>query len=88
MNPKSTVALSLITSGTLIGASQILNKRMPTYRQLVGVFVVYVFLGVGAEITPELASAFAILIVVVVFFETFGKTAPKLDQFFKNTGRK
>ena len=62
-----------------------LNKKMPTYRQLVGVFIVYIVLGIGAEVTPEVAAAFSVLIVVVVFFETFGKTAPKLDAFFKDT---
>ena len=87
MNPKSMVALSLLTSGVLIGASQLLNGKMPTYRQLVGVFVVYVFLGIGAEVTPEVAAAFSVLIVVVVFMETFGKTAPKLDAFFKGQNK-
>jgi hypothetical protein len=85
MSPKSTVGMSLLTSGVLIAASQLLNKKMPSYRQLIGVFVVYVFLGIGVEVTPELAAMFSLLVVVVVFFETFGKIAPQLDSFFKGT---
>lgn len=83
MSPKGTVALSLLSSGILIGTSQMLNKKMPTYKQLVGVFIVYVFLGIGVEITPELAAMFSLLILTVVFFETFGKVAPRLDDFFR-----
>jgi len=88
MTPKSTVGISMLTSGVLIAASQLLNKKMPTYRQLVGVFIVYVFLGVGVEITPELAAMFSILVVVVVFFETFEKISPKLESFFNGTNTK
>ena len=83
MSPKSTVGISLLSSGVLIGASQLLNKKMPSYRQIIGVFVVYIFLGIGVEVTPELAAMFSLLVLVVVFFETFGKVAPQLDAFFK-----
>jgi preprotein translocase subunit Sec61beta len=84
MTPKSTVGISMLTSGVLIATSQLLNKKLPTYRQLVGVFIVYVFLGVGVEITPELAAMFSILVVVVIFFETFEKISPKLESFFNS----
>ena len=88
MSPKGTVATSLLASGVLIAASQVLNGKLPTYRQLIGVCVVYIVLGVGVEVTPELAAMFSILVVTVVFFETFDKAAPGLSSFFNGKGTK
>jgi len=81
-NPKSIVVMSLLASGFLISSSQLVHGKMPTYRQFIGVFVVYLFLSVGVEFTPELASLLALLVLIVVFLETFGNLAPGIDAFF------
>ena len=70
-SPKKTVVISFIGVLLLTGGGKVFNGHLPTYRQLAGIFILFVALSVGVEITPELAATLALLILVTVALENF-----------------
>jgi len=77
-NPKHVVVMSFVTSGILIGANDLLQKKFPSYKQVGGVFAVYLMLAVAVEFAPDVSAGFALLVLVTVFLETFGSLSKEL----------
>jgi hypothetical protein len=83
MNPKTTIVVSLVSCGLLIAGNDLLhNHTMPSYREVLGVGVAFAVISLGAEVAPDFAAMFALLILVTVFLETGGTLAPELTAFF------
>lgn len=72
MSPRGTVATTLVGCGILIAGGNLLHAKLPTYRQIEGVFFLFLILSIGVEVAPEVTQALALLIFVTVFLENGG----------------
>lgn len=79
-HPKGVVVISLVACTVLIGGNALLSLKFPPYKQIGGVFGVFLLLSIGVELAPELSAMFALLVLVTVFLATFGS----LSKEFQN----
>lgn len=79
-NPKQTVVISFVGVMILTGGGKVLSGHLPTYRQLMGTFILFVILGVGVEIAPEVAATLALLVLLTAALENFGAIAPAIKK--------
>lgn len=79
-NPKHTVIISLVACTVLVGGNSLLTRKFPSYKQVGGVFGVFLLLSIGVELAPEMSAMFALLVLVVVFLNTF----QSLSKEFQN----
>jgi len=70
MTGKGTVAVSLVGCSVLVGGGKLLHAELPSYRQIEGLFFLFIILAIGSELAPEVAGSLALLILVTVFLET------------------
>jgi hypothetical protein len=81
VTPKKTVVVSLLGVVLLTGGGKLLQGKLPTYKQIGGITLLFVALSIGVELTPEVAAALALLILVTAALENFGAIAPNIDKF-------
>jgi hypothetical protein len=79
-NPKKTVVVSLVGVIILTGGGKVLSGHLPTYKQLFGTFILFLILGIGVEVAPEVAATLALLVLVTAALENFGEIAPKITK--------
>lgn len=72
--------MSMIASAVLMGGNSLLNKRFPSYKQVGGGFGVFLMLAIGVEFAPGMSAMFALLVLVIVFLNTF----ESLSKNFQN----
>lgn len=87
-NPKHTVIMSLVTCTILIGGNAFLSRKFPSYKQVGGVFGVFLLLSIGVEFTPELAAMFALVVLVTVFLNTFGSLSIEFQNLLAGKSTK
>lgn len=87
-NPKHTVIISLVACTMLIGGNSLLSREFPSYKQIGGVFGVFLLLSIGVELAPELAAMFALLVLVTVFLATFGSLSTEFQNLLAGKSSK
>jgi len=70
-HPKHIVVMSMIACAVLMGGNALLSKRFPSYKQVGGGFSVFLMLAIGVEFAPGMSAMFALLVLVIVFLNTF-----------------
>lgn len=87
-NPKHIVIISLVASTVLIGGNSLLSKRFPSYKQVGGVFGVFLLLAIGVELAPEMSAMFALLVLVTVFLNTFSSLSKEFQNLLAGRSSK
>jgi len=80
-HPKKTVVVSFIGILLLTGGGKLLSGHLPSYRQLFAIWALFLFLSLGAEITPELAATLALLILVTAGLQNFSAISGFIKKF-------
>lgn len=86
MTPKKTVMVAFLGCAILIFGGHVMRGKLPTYRQLGGLFLAFAALGIGVELMPEPAAALSMVILVTVALETSGDIGPQVSKFLSGKG--